>query len=321
MKPLEAPSLDAVRAAARRLRGVALRTPLVPLQADDLAAPIYLKLECLQPVGSFKIRGSGNALAVAAEAGVDLGAGVYTASAGNMAQGLAWNARRLGVPCVVVVPETAPETKLAAIRRFGATLVPVSYDAWWRTMVEHQHPGMSGRFVHPVSDPDVLAGNGTIGLEIVEDLPEVETVVVPYGGGGLSCGIAAAVRALRPGARVVAAEVETAAPFAASLVAGRPVAIDHRPSFVDGIGGKSVLEEMWPLASSLLAGSTVVGLAAVAKAIVLLLERQRALAEGAGAAAVAAALAGAARGPTVCVVSGGNLDLAKLAVILAGGIP
>jgi threonine dehydratase len=314
------PTLAEIRDAHARIRDFVLRTPLIPLPGDGSSPAIYLKPENLQPIGSFKIRGSGNAMARLSPA--ELAEGVYTASAGNMAQGVAWNARRLGVPCDVIVPDNAPATKLAAIERLGGRVTKVPFDAWWRVMIEHRHPGMRGRFIHPVSDLDVIAGNGTIGLEIAEDLPEVDTVLVPYGGGGLSSGIAAALRALEPRARVVACEVETAAPFAASLAAGAASTIDHRPSFVDGIGGKSVLEEMWPLVSVLLAGSIVVSLEEVAAAIRLLVERARLVAEGAGASSVAAALSGrAGDGVIVCVVSGGNLDAAKLATILQGRIP
>jgi threonine dehydratase len=288
---------------------------------DDAPADIYLKLENLQPIGSFKLRGAGNAVALADP--VQLAKGVYTASAGNMAQGLAWNARRLGVPCAVVAPDTAPEAKLAAIERLGAEIVRVPFDRWWQVMVEHSYGPFEGRlFVHPVSDPNVMAGNGTIGLEILEDLPDVRAIVAPYGGGGLSCGIASAIRTLRPEAKVFAAEVATAAPLSASLAAGHPVEIEYIPSFVDGIGGKTVLAEMWPLASELLAGSLVSSLEEVASALRTMVERNRVVAEGAGAAPVAAALAGkAGTGPVVCVVSGGNIDSAKLAKILVGGIP
>jgi threonine dehydratase len=251
-----------------------------------------------------------------------LAKGVYTASAGNMAQGVAWNARRLGIPATVVVPDSAPQTKLAAIERLGAKAVQLPYARWWQVLEDHGYPGIEGLFVHPVSDPAVIAGNGTIGLEILEDLPDVEAVVVPFGGGGLSCGIATALKALRPETRVFASEVETAAPFAASLSAGRPVAVDHTPSFVDGIGGKSMLPEMWPLASALLAGSLVMSVTQIAAAVKLLAERNRVIAEGAGASSVAAAIAGkAGAGKIVAVISGGNIDPAKLAKILNGEIP
>jgi threonine dehydratase len=292
----------------------------VLLNVEDAPAEIWLKLESLQPIGSFKLRGAGNAMSLAPREA--LGKGVSTASAGNMAQGVAWNARRLGIPCTVVVPDNAPQTKLAAIERLGAKAVKLPYARWWQVLEDHGYPGIEGFFIHPVSDPAVIAGNGTIGLEILEDLPDVDAVVVPFGGGGLSCGIAAALRAFAPAARVFASEVETAAPFAASLAAGRPIAVDHTPSFVDGIGGRSMLPEMWPLASQLLAGSLVVSVAQAAASVRLLAERNRVIAEGAGATSVAAAILGkAGGGKVVCVISGGNIDPAKLAKILNGEVP
>jgi len=320
MTNLDPVPLDEVLAARERLRGSVLRTPLVRLNVADAPAEIHLKLECLQPIGSFKLRGAGNALL---KADPDrLREGVYTASAGNMAQGVAWWGRRLGIPCSVIVPEHAPETKLQAIQRLGGHVIKVSFDRWWQTLVERTYPGMQGVFVHPVSDPAVMAGNGTIGLELLEDLPELETVLVPFGGGGLSCGIASALRALKPGLRIYACEVETAAPLSTSLRAGAPVGVDPVPSFVDGIGGKTVLAEMWPLAQGLLDGSLVVAPAAVAAAVRLLVERNRVVAEGAGATPVAVALAGlAGTGKIACIVSGGNIDAAKLARILQGEVP
>jgi len=320
MRPLEAPRLEEIRAARERIASTVLRTPLVRLQADDAPAEIHLKLENLQPIGSFKLRGAANAMRLHPRDA--LARGVYTASAGNMAQGVAWNARLLGVPCAVVVPEHAPRTKLDAIERLGARIVKVPFDVWWSVLVERSYPGMEGLFIHPVSDPAVIAGHGTIGLEILEDLPDVDAILVPYGGGGLSSGIAAAARALKPGVKIFACEVATAAPFAASLAAGSPRSIEHRPSFVDGIGGKSLLAEMWPMVRELLAGSINVEVAEAAAAVRLLVERNRVVAEGAGAVPVAAALTGRAGSGTVaCVVSGGNIDVEKLAKILAGGIP
>ncbi len=308
-------ALEDIRAARARIAGSAIRTPLVRLNVDD--AEIYLKLEVLQPIGSFKLRGAGNAIALTP--GEQLAKGVYTASAGNMAQGVAWNARRLGIPCTVIVPDTAPETKLAAITRLGAQIIKVPFEEWWQVIVTHHYEGLDALFIHPVSDPAVMAGNGTIGLEILEDLPDVDAILVPYGGGGLSCGIASATRALKRDIKVYACEVETSAAFTAALAAGGPVKIQYTPSFVDGIGSSGVLAEMWPLAKSLLDGSLVVSLAEVSNAIRLLAERNRVIAEGAGATSVAAALSGkAGRGKIVCVVSGGNIDLAKLAKILTG---
>ncbi len=296
-----------------------MRTPLVRLEVEG-PSRIFLKLENLQPIGSFKIRGSGNALALAEEKA--LARGVWTASAGNMAQGVAWNARRLGVPCTVVVPESAPRAKLDALERLGARIVSIPFERWWQVLVDHAYPGLEGVFVHPVSDPKVIAGNGTIGLEIFEDLPEADAVLVPYGGGGLSSGIASALKALSPRARVFGCEVETAAPLAASLAAGRPSAVAYTPSFVDGIGGRGLLPDMWPLVKSVLAGALVVSLDETAAAIRLLASRARVVAEGAGAASVAGALsARAPSGTIVCVVSGGNIDASVLAAILEGGSP
>ena len=319
MKPEPIP-LQEIRAARERLAGIAFRTPLVRLNVEDAPAEIWLKLENLQPIGSFKLRGAGNAMLRADRR--ELERGVWTASAGNMAQGVAWTARRLGVPCRVVVPEQAPETKLEAIARFGAEIVKVPYDTWWQIILTGECAEMQGLLVHPVADAAVMAGNGTIGIEILEDLPDVDAVIAPFGGGGLSCGIASALRALAPAAQVFACEVETAAPLAAALAAGEPRPIDHTPSFVDGIGGKSLLPQMWPLAHRLLAGSIVVSLAEVAAAIRLLVERNRVVAEGAGASSVAAAQSGkAGRGKVVCVVSGGNIDTKTLSAILDGRLP
>ncbi|HTY41771.1 MAG TPA: pyridoxal-phosphate dependent enzyme [Thermoanaerobaculia bacterium] len=315
MEPLAPPALEEIRAAERRLRGFCLRTPLLRLESDG-PSEISLKLENLQPIGSFKLRGAGNAIAVASPD--SLARGVSTASAGNMAQGVAWNARRLGIPCTVVVPDHAPRAKLDAVERLGGRFIKLPVDRWWQVLVDHGYPGLEGLFVHPVADPAVVAGNGTIGLEIVEELPDVDAVLVPWGGGGLSCGIAAAVRALRPAARVFACEVETAAPLSASLAAGRPVGVDFVPSFVDGIGARGLLPEMWPMAQELLAGSLVVSLAETAAALRRLASRARVVAEGAGAVPVAAALAHGELGRrVVCVVSGGNIDADRLAAILA----
>ena len=312
--------LEEIQAARERLNGIAMRTPLVRLNVDGAPAEIYLKLENLQPIGSFKLRGAGNAMAIATPE--QLSRGVYTASAGNMAQGVAWCARRIGVPCTVIVPDHAPATKLSAIERLGGTVVKVAFDEWWQVLMTHEYAGMEGLFIHPVSAPAVMAGNGTIGLEIIDDLPDVDAVVVPFGGGGLACGIASALRAVAPHVPVYAAEVETASPLAQSLAANAPQAVHYTSTFVDGIGGKSVLAEMWPLARQLLHGSLVVSLDAIASAVRMLAERNRVIAEGAGAASVAAALTGGAGGgKIVCIVSGGNIDVAKLAKILVGEMP
>ena len=317
MPTLDPIPLEDIRAARQRIAGKAIRTPLVRLNLENAPAEIYLKLENLQPIGSFKIRGAANALALADRAA--LAQGVYTASAGNMAQGVGWNAQRLGLPFTTIVPDHAPDTKLAAITRLGGKIIKVTFDEWWQVVVTRQFPGMTGFFVHPVSDPAVMAGNGTIGLEILEDLPEVDTVLIPYGGGGLSSGIASAIRALKPNTKLLAAEVEGSAPLAPSLAAGAPQTITYTPSFVDGIGSGSVLPDMWPLVQRLLDGSIVSPLAEVAVALKLLAERNRVIAEGAGAAPVAAALSGkAGGGKIVCIVSGGNIDLSKFCSIVGG---
>jgi threonine dehydratase len=307
--------LAEIEAACARIAGVARRTPLIRLDVDDAPAEIYLKLECLQPIRSFKLRGAYNALA---KAGADaLAGGVWTTSAGNMAQGAAWAARTLGVSCAVVVPETAPETKIAAVRRYGATVVPVPVAEWFETFRTRRREGMTGRFLHPFSDPDVMAGNGVIGLEIVEDLPDVDAVIVPWGGGGLCCGVASALRTVRPGCRVYAAEIESGAPLGPSLAAGKPVEVPFAPSFVDGIGAPFVNAEMLSLAQRLIDGALTTTLVETAAALRLTLERARVVPEGAAAVPVAAALAGqAGDGKVVCLVSGGNIDLARLAAIL-----
>ena len=309
--------LAAIEAARERIDGVAIRTPLLRVRIDDAPADIYLKLKNLQPIGSFKIRGAINAVMLAPAS--DRAAGLVTASAGNMAQWVAWAARELGVPATIVVPEHAPEAKLSAIKRLGGQVRKLPYDDWWNVIVTSHLDGADGLFVHPVQDPGVMAGNGTIGLEILEDLPDPDAVVIPYGGGGLTTGIASAVKALRPETKIFTAEPKTGAALAAALAAGHPVDVDYRASFVDGSGSRRVLETMWPLVAPLVDGAVAVPVPEVAAAVRVLAERARVVAEGAGALALAAALAGhAGTGKVVCVVSGGNINLAKLAEILTG---
>jgi|TARA_B100000745_G_C20113825_1_gene381261 threonine dehydratase len=320
MDPLTLIPVTAIEEAADRIADSAIKTPLLPLKLPDSPCEIWLKAECLQPIGSFKIRGAANAMALANRN--DLEQGVYTASAGNMAQGIAFNARRFGIPCRVIVPDTAPQNKLRSIERLGATTVPVPFDEWWSVICNHGHPSEEGFFIHPVCDPAVIAGNGTVGLEILSELPDVDSVIVPYGGGGLSCGISSALKALRPSIQVFAAEVETASPFAASLAAGKAVEVKRTPTFIDGIGGKGVLPEMWPLASSLLDGSIVVSVKQVCDAIQTMVSEVHLVAEGAGGVSLAAALTGlAGNGQTVAVISGGNLNPDALKTILEGNIP
>jgi threonine dehydratase len=292
----------------------------VPLNAPDAGGKIYLKLENLLPTGSFKLRGAGNALACLDNQ--NLITGVWTPSAGNMAQSLAWHARRAGIPCTAIVPEDAPPVKLDAIADLGARIIQVSFSEYQSIQIHCQRPDLEGTLIHPFADPQVMAGNGTIGMEILEDLPDVEAILVPYGGGGLSVGIAAAVRAARPQVKVYACEVATAAPLAASLQANEPVKVSYTPSFVSGMGAPFVFPQMWPLASQLLDGSLVVSLSHVAGAIRSLAAYNHLIAEGAGAVAVAAALSSSNwRGKVVCVLSGGNIERDTFIQILSGHVP
>jgi threonine dehydratase len=312
--------LDEIRAARETIAGTVVRTPLVRLHVEA-PAEIYLKLENLQPIGSFKLRGAYNAMRRASRE--ELAGGVVTASAGNMAQGVAWAARELGVPATIVVPEHAPETKLAAIARLGGKVVKAPFERWWQAIEEHRFEGVEGLFVHPVENEHVMAGNGTIGLEILEDLPDAEAVVIPWGGGGLTTGIASAVKQLRPETKIYAAEPETAAPLTATLAAGgEPAPVDYAPSFVDGAGSRALLPRMWERARPLLDGAHAASLADTAAAVRLLAERTRVIAEGAGALALAVALSGdLGVGKLVCIVSGGNIDFSTLTTILAGDVP
>jgi threonine dehydratase len=313
--------LSAVRDAAAAVYGAAVRTPLVRLELPNDAewpsvpAELYLKLEVLQPIGSFKIRGAYNTVRQLSPA--ELRDGVWTVSAGNAAQGVAFAARKAGARCSVMVMDTAPQTKLRAIERLGATIVRATYDECWQTVIAHASDRMTGHFVHPFDDDRFIAGNGTAGLEILEDLPDVDAVIAPLGGGGLLAGIAAAISGLKPDTKIYAAEPETAAPLAASLTAGRPLYFEGwQASFVDGAGGKSVLDTMWPLLSTL-SGSLVVSLNDVARAMKVTAERMHVIAEGAAGCAIAAALSGrAGAGKVVAVVSGGNIDLARFAALV-----
>jgi len=309
--------LPAIEAARGRIAGAAIRTPLVRLHVENAPAEIYLKLENLQPINSFKIRGATNAIMLAPAA--ERAQGLVTASAGNMAQGVAWAARELDVPATIAVPEHAPEAKLAAIERLGGRVLKLPYDDWWNTIITSHIDGVDGLFVHPVQDPGVMAGNGTIGLEILEDLPDPDAVVIPYGGGGLTAGIASAVRALRPATKIFTAEPETGAALAAAVAAGHPADVDYRASFVDGAGSRRVLDSMWPLVAPLVDRALAIPVGEAAAAVRTLADRARVIAEGAGALAPAAALAGrAGTGKVVCVISGGNINLTKLSEILNG---
>ncbi|HEX3875963.1 MAG TPA: pyridoxal-phosphate dependent enzyme [Bryobacteraceae bacterium] len=307
--------LSRAEEARRNLAGIAVRTPLVRSYADA-PCELYLKLENLQPIGSFKIRGAANVMALTPRASLERG--VLTASAGNMAQGVAFCARRIGVPATVVTPDTAPLTKIRAVERLGGRVIQVPFAEWWRTFETRAFDGVDATFIHAFDDLDVMAGNGTIALELLEDLPDLEAVVIPWGGGGLSCGIAAVLRARAPHVRIYAAEIETAAPLAASLEAGEPRTVAYAPSFVDGIGSKMVFANMFEHGRKLLDGSLVVTLEEAARAMKIAAERNRVIVEGAAACAIAAALSGRAGvGKVVAIVSGGNIDLDKFAHLTA----
>ena len=309
--------LSAIQQAATSVYQAAIRTPLVrldlPFKGLGSGPEVFLKLESLQPIGSFKIRGAWNA--VHALPRETLAHGVWTVSAGNAAQGVAFAARKAGAPCSVMVIDTAPDTKFRSIERLGATIVKASYDECWKTVEQHASARMTGHFVHPFDDDLFIAGNGTAGLEILEDLPDVDAVIAPIGGGGLLAGIGAAVRALKPEIKVFAAEPETASPLATSMARGEASYFPGwTASFVDGAGGKSVLATMWPLLRTLVDGSIVVSLDEVRDAMRRTAERVHVVAEGAAACAVAAALSGrAGSGKIVAVVSGGNIDLPRFA--------
>ncbi len=309
------PTLDEIREARNRLTDICRRLPLVPLHRDCSPRDVHLKLENLHPIGSYKLRGAGNVL-LTTPAEV-LSNGVITVSAGNLGQGVAWFARELEVTCTVLVPEHAPQAKLNGMKSLGARVEKISLDRWWNYMTTGAVPGFDGLFIHGVFDHRMMAGYGTMGLEILEDLPDLDTVVIPFGGGAMSCGVAVALQGINPAIRVVAAEVETGAPLKAALANGGPVEIEYRTSFVDGIGSKAVFPEMWPLLQQVVSDSEVVSLDQVRDAIRLLASRHHVIAEGAGAASVAAALGMTADpGKTVCIVSGGNIDMSEFCTIV-----
>jgi threonine dehydratase len=331
MNTLNIPSPASIHSARERLAGTILRTPLIRAERSRSAlspsfdyaqdgVEIYLKLENLQPTGSFKVRGAGNALLSANPD--QLKNGVWTASAGNMGQALAWYAKKLNVPCTVLVPDDAPEVKVQAIQRLGADVVKVPFAEYQSVQKEGSHPAMKGLLIHPFADEAVMAGNATIGLEILEDLPDADLILVPYGGGGLSCGIATAIRASASlSTKVEAVELETATPLTSSLAAGKMVEVPYQASFVSGMGAPFVFPQMWTLASQLLDDSHVVKLTQVAEAIRLLAELHHVIVEGAGAVALAAALQMTEKKKVVCVVSGGNINAVHLNKILQGELP
>ena len=320
MKPHAPLTLEEFQDAQDNIRGTVVRTPLVQLNVDLADTEIYLKLENLQPIGSFKLRGAINAMRNTDPEKLE--AGVWTASMGNMAQGVAWAAREMGIKATVVVPDDAARSKLAAMEELGASIQKIPRNAWFDLILySHDYPGMAGLFIHPASNRYVMAGQGTIGLEILEDLPDVHAVVTPFGGGGLTAGVASAIQLLNPTTRRYACELETGAPLAPSLAAGEPVTITAKPAprYASGFSGApSVAEEMWPILSSVVDDSLLMSVNELATTIKLLVERNHIVAEGAGAAAVATALAGRAGiGKIACVVSGGHIDLDELNQILS----
>jgi threonine dehydratase len=309
-------ALDEIRAAGERIKGTAIRTPLVKLELGAGFPDIRLKLENLQPINAYKLRGAANAVAMLSDA--ERQAGVWTISAGNAGQGVAYAARKAGVPCTVVAIETAPKSKLARMEALGAKLVLVSYDAAWQALGERAYPGVAGTFIHPFDDHNFIAGHATIGLEILEDAPDVAAVICGVGGGGLVTAVGSAMRALAPHVKVWTAEPETAAPAALSFATGSAQEFpEWEASFVDGAGGHSVFPRMWERMQPVVDGQIVVSLDATRRAMRLMAEKARVIAEGAGALPLAAALTGqAGQGPIVAVVSGGNVDLSTFCEIL-----
>jgi threonine dehydratase len=308
--------LGDVEAARENVAGTVLRTPLVKIELGS-APEIWLKLENLQPTNAYKIRGATNAVAQLTDA--QRARGVWTISAGNAGQGVAFAARAAGIPCSVVAIETAPQNKIDRMRALGATIVPVSYEQAWMAAEAHAFDGLDATFIHPFDNHHFISGHGTMGLEIVEQLPDVRTVITAIGGGGLITGVGSAVKALRPEVRVLGAEPETAAPYAYSLGQGAPSKFpDWQASFVDGAGGQSVTNRMWQRMRPIVDGSITVSLDETRAAMRLIAEKTRTISEGAGALSLAAALTGrAGDGPIVCVVSGGNIDLAKFSELIS----
>jgi threonine dehydratase len=316
--PVEPIAIEDIEQARARIAGTVIRTPLVRLDVGPGAPEIWLKLENLQPTNAYKIRGATNAVARLSDK--ERAKGVWTISAGNAGQGVAYAAREFGIPSTVVAIETAPQTKLDRMRALGAMIVPVSYERAWVAAESHEFPGLEGTFVHPFDNQDFIAGHGTMGLEILDDLPEVRTVIAAIGGGGLITGVGSAIKARRPEVKVLGAEPQTAAPYDYSLREGGPRRFPNwQASFVDGAGGKSVTERMWQRMRAVTDGTITVTLDQVRGAMRLIAEKSRTIAEGAGALSVAAALTGqAGEGPIVCVVSGGNIDLPKFSELVTG---
>jgi threonine dehydratase len=311
LKPVGPIRLSEIEKARARIAGVIVRTPLVRLQLPAGSPDIRLKLENLQPINAYKLRGAANAVAMLSDA--ERRRGVWTISAGNAGQGVAFAARQAGVPCSVVAIETAPVAKLERMAALGAKLIKVPYEVAWNALEDRAYPGAEGTFIHPFDDDNFIAGHGTMGLEILEDAPDAAAIIAGIGGGGLITGVASAVKALRPQIKVFGVEPETAAPAALSFKMGSPqVFKDWQSSFVDGAGGQSMFPRMWERMKPLVDDFFVVSLEETKKAMRLMAEKARVIAEGAGALPLAAAMAGkAGKGPIVAIVSGGNIDLKK----------
>jgi threonine dehydratase len=316
LEPVRPIEMAEIREARARIAATIVRTPLIRLELGPDYPDIRLKLENLQPINAYKLRGAANAVAMLPES--ERKRGVWTISAGNAGQGVAYAARQAGVPCTVVVIETAPASKIERMTALGAKLIPVPYDVAWQALEERAFPGAEGTFVHPFDDHNFIAGHATMGLEILEDAPDAAAVIASIGGGGLITGVGSAIKALRPEIRVLGVEPETAAPAALSFARGSPqVFADWQASFVDGAGGKSVFPRMWQRMRPVMDGCIVVSLEETRRAMRLMAEKARVIAEGAAALPLAAALTGkAGQGPIVAIVSGGNIDLKKFAEII-----
>jgi threonine dehydratase len=319
LEPVRPIELSEIRGARERIAKTIVRTPLIRLELGPDFPDIRLKLENLQPINAYKLRGAANAVALLSEE--ERKHGVWTISAGNAGQGVAYAARAAGVPCTVVVVETAPKSKLERMEALGAKLIPVPYEVAWKALDERSFPGAEGTFIHPFDDDNFIAGHGTMGLEILEDAPDVAAVIASIGGGGLITGVASAIKALKPETKVFGVEPETAAPAALSFEKGSPQIFKNwKASFVDGAGGQSMFPRMWERMKPVVDGYLVVSLEETKKAMRLMAEKTRVIAEGAGALPLAAALSGrAGKGPIIAIVSGGNIDLNKFCELISQG--
>lgn len=315
---VEQPGIEDVRAAADRLRGIAVHTPLVALHHFGAPSGIFLKPEIHQPITSFKIRGVFNAVSVLSPE--QRARGLSTVSAGNTAQALAWVGRHFGVTSRSLMPDNAPKTKVEAVKRYGGTPVLVPTADVFRFLKEHQWEKEPFAFIHPWTCRDVMIGHGTMGLEIIADLPDVDSVYLPVGGGGLMGGVGSVIKALNPSVRLVAVEPEGCPALHESLRLGKPTSVECN-TICDGVAVPYITDEVFPLLRDLVDEVILVSEDAVRATIRRLALGNRMIVEGAGALSVAAALdtPEAKRGKTVCVVTGGSIDTAKLAELLNDG--